>query len=95
MPSGKPEEEWEGIPIMPDAIAGEEDAANYIFTIEATPEEIQAFYEQKMSRLGWNLLGSGQGTTDALLLIFIKDAATFSIAVIPQPDGIALVMLVK
>ncbi len=95
MPSGQPSSEWEGIPVMPNAIAGEGDSKGYSFTINATPEEIQKFYEKELGKLGWNMFASGQGTTNAILLIFMKDASTLSVSIIPQPDGIMYVLLVK
>jgi hypothetical protein len=94
-PSGKPSSEWEGIPIMPSAIAGEGDGSGYSFTVNATPEEIQYFYEQELGKLGWSLLASGQGATEAILLIFMKDTATCSVSIFPLPDGTMYVMLVK
>ena len=95
MPSGKPSSEWEGIPVMPNAIAGEGDNKGYSFTINASADEIQKFYEQELGKLGWNMFASGQGTTDAVLLIFMKDTATLSVSIIPQPDRIMYVLLVK
>ena len=95
MPVGEPADEWEGIPVMPGAIAGEGDSAGYSFTIEATPEEIQAFYEQELAKLGWNMFASGQGATDTVLLMFMQGADIFSLSIIPQPDGIMYVLLVK
>jgi hypothetical protein len=95
MPTGKPASEWEGIPIMPNAIAGEGDSEGYSFTINASIEEIQKFYETKLAKLGWEMLGSGQGTTDAVMLIFMKGTDALSVSIIPQPDGIMYVLLVK
>jgi hypothetical protein len=95
MPSGKPSSEWNGIPIMPTALAGEGDSKGYSFTIKASSDEIQKFYEKALAKLGWNMLGSGQGTTDAVLLIFMKDAGTLSVSIIPQPDGTMYVLLVQ
>jgi hypothetical protein len=95
MPSGKPSSEWEGIPVMPNAIAGEGDSKGYYFTINASPNEIQEFYEKELTKLGWNMFASGQGTTDAILLIFMKDAGTLSVSIFPQPDGTMYVLLVK
>lgn len=95
MPSGKPAAEWEGIPIMPKAIAGEGDSKGYSFTIKASADEIQKFYETKLAKLGWNVFASGQGTTDAVLLIFMKGTATLSVSIIPQSDGVMYVLLVK
>jgi hypothetical protein len=95
MPSGNPSSEWEGIPVMPNAIAGEGDSTGYAFTINASPDEIQEYYEQELGKLGWNMLASGQGTTNAILLIFMKDTSTFSVSIIPQTDGVMYVLLVK
>ncbi|MFN8382845.1 MAG: hypothetical protein U0V02_12930 [Anaerolineales bacterium] len=95
MPSGKPLNEWEGIPVMPDAIAGEGDSTGYSFTINALPEDIQTYYEKELAKLGWNIFASGQGETNAILLIFMKGTATLTVSIIPQSDGIIYVMLVK
>ena len=95
MPSGEPASEWEGIPIMPDAIAGEGDKKGYSFTINASADEIQTFYQKELAKLGWNMFASGQSETDTVLLIFLKDTATLSLSIIPQPDGIMYVLLVK
>jgi hypothetical protein len=95
MPSGKPSSEWEGIPVMPKAIAGEGDSKGYSFTINASRDEIQKFYEKELGKLGWNMFASGQGATNAILLIFMKDTGTLSVSIIPQPDGTMYVLLVK
>jgi hypothetical protein len=95
MPSGKPASEWEGIPIMPNAIAGEGDDQGYSFTINASSDEIQQFYEKELGKLGWNVFASGQGTTSAVLLIFMKDTIMLTVSIFPQPDGIMYVLLVK
>lgn len=95
MPSGKPASEWGGIPIMPNAIAGDSDSSGYSFIIKASVDEIQSFYEKKLAQLGWNMFASGVGTTDAVILIFMKDGGTFSVTIIPQKDGTTYVMLVK
>lgn len=80
---------------MPNAIAGGGDSKSYSFTINATPAEIQNFYEKELRKLGWNMFASGQGTTNAILLIFLKDTSTLSVSIIPQPDGVMYVLLVK
>lgn len=95
MPSGEPSNEWEGIPVMPKALAGEGDSGGYFFTINASVDEVQAFYEKELLKLGWNVLGIGQGSTDAVILIFMKDTVTLSVSIIPQPDGTMYVLLVK
>ncbi len=95
IPSGKPVSEWEGIPVMPGAIAGDGDSGGYSFTVDASVDEIQRFYEKELAKLGWEMFASGQGTTGALLLMFMKDAATLTVSIIPQPDGIMYVLLVR
>ena len=79
IPSGNPSSEWEGIPIMPNALAGQGDIKGYSFTINASPDEIQKFYETELAKLGWNMFASGLGTTDAALLIFMKDRSTLCV----------------
>ncbi len=95
MPLDKPLSEWEGIPVMPDAIAGDSAASGYSYTIKAPPEDIQAFYEKELAKLGWKLLGSGQGTTKTIILIFTKDSGTVSVAIIPLPTDLMYVVLAK
>jgi hypothetical protein len=94
-PSGVPAAKWEGIPIMPDAIAGEGDSTGYLFTIDSSPEEIQEYYEQELGKLGYNLFASGQGSTESIILFFMKGDESVAISIQPQPDGLFYVTLVK
>jgi len=94
LPSEEAASEWNGIPIMPGALAGEGDNLGYTFTIDAPLEDIQRFYEKELAELGWNMFVSGNGTTGTALLFFMKDADTLSVSVIPQADGIMYVLLV-
>ena len=95
LPSGTPAADWEGIPVMPNALAGNGDATGYAFTIKTSTDEIQSFYQAKMAKIGWNLLANGQGTTGAVLMIFTKGSDTATISIIPQTDDVIYVMLVK
>jgi hypothetical protein len=47
--------DWNGIPIMPGITSGGEYMDDYQFTTSASKEEIIAYYEQEMPRLGWAL----------------------------------------
>lgn len=97
-PSGKPLKVWEGIPIMPGAIAGNGDSGSYTFIIKTTTEAVQAYYDLEMAKLGWQGLATGKGTTDALMLMYMKGAditTMITISVIPQADGTIYVMIVK
>ncbi len=95
MPSGTPLASWNGIPIMPNAIAGDGDSAGYSFTILAEPDEVQDFYETGLAQLGWILFVTGQGSTDTVILMFTKGSDVLSMSIIPQPDGLIYVLLVK
>lgn len=94
-PSGKPDEYWGEIRIMPDALTGEGDSTGYSFTINASVEQIQSFYQSELSNLGWNLFASGQGTTEAMLLIYMRNSNTLTVSILPQSNGTMYVLLVK
>jgi hypothetical protein len=95
MPTGTPLTNWNGIPVMPDAIAGEGTSDGYFFSVAATAEAIQSYYEKELPKLGWNLFAVGQGETDAILLIFMKGTDTVTVSILPQQDGPFLVLLFK
>ncbi len=97
-PQGEPLAEWQGVPVMPEAAAGEDGGTGYTFTVQSSAEEVQAFYEEQLAKLGWNLLAVGQGEeTGFLMLIFTKGSATLSVTVMPpdDPNGLLQVLLVK
>ena len=94
-PQGTPAADWKGIAIMPGALAGQDDGSSYTFTIQATPAEIQSFYEENLGPLGWEVFASGAGDTGAAMIIFMKGEAMITFAVIPQEDGITLVLLTQ
>ena len=94
-PEGEPASEWQGIPIMPGAIAGEGDEESYVFTIRATAQEVQDYYELELGELGWQLLTRGEGKDSSLMLIFMNDAADMvTVSILAKGDE-SLVLLVK
>jgi hypothetical protein len=86
--------EWEEIPIMPGAVAGDGDEEGYVFTIQATPQQIQEYYELELDKLGW--ISSVQEAGDnSLILTFTNDASVMlTVSIIAKGDE-ALVLLVK
>jgi hypothetical protein len=94
LPAGEPESEWNGIPIMPGAIAGDGDAGAYRFTIQASRVEIQAYYESELRKLGWTLLAAGEGEAGNVIMIFTGEGGTLSVSLIRNEDEF-IVMLVK
>jgi hypothetical protein len=94
MPVGTPDKEWNGIKIMPGALAGEGDASGYRFAIKAPAAEIQSYYEKQLAAAGWTSFGAGAGNNGTVLIIFIKDTKTLSVSIIPQGD-LFIVLLVQ
>ena len=95
LPSGNPEKEWNGIRIMPGAINGDGDNEGYRFTINATAEEVQAYYEKELGKLGWGLMAAGSGATDSVMLIFSNEASlVMSVSIFPHGD-LKLVLIVS
>jgi hypothetical protein len=92
-PEGQPAAEWNGIPIMPNAIAGEGDEESYVFTVKATPQQVQEYYQLELGKLGWQLSVTGDG--DSSLMMFTNNASvTLTISLITKGDEV-LVLLVK
>ncbi len=86
--------EWNGIPIMPGALAGDGDEEGYVFTIKATPQQIQEYYELEIGKLGWQSSAEGDGVT-SLTLTFTNDASEIITVNVIAKDDKALVLLVK
>jgi hypothetical protein len=95
VPEGQPAAEWNGIPIVPDAMAGEGDEESYVFTVKATPQQVQEYYQLELGKLGWQPFSTGDGSSSSLMLMFTNNtSATLTISVIAKGDE-ALVLLVK
>jgi hypothetical protein len=85
---------WNGIPIMPQAAAGIEDLDSYLYSIAATSQEVQAFYDNRLPSLGWKFLTTGTGENGALLLLYQKNGKTLTISVIPLKDHVQILMTI-
>jgi hypothetical protein len=84
--------EWNGIPIMPDAIAGEGDDEGYVFTVNATVQQVQDYYQAELGKLGWQLLAPEEG--DPSLKFMNSASETLTISLIAKGNQV-LVLLVK
>ncbi|KAA3643086.1 MAG: hypothetical protein DWQ07_21450 [Chloroflexi bacterium] len=95
-PQGTPDTEWNGIPIMPDAVAGEGDSSSYMFRVNATPEEVIVFYDRELGNLGYSRFAIGDTENDSILIFYQreKDLQIVSISAIPQDDGSVIVLIV-
>jgi hypothetical protein len=86
-PKGTPVAEWNGIPIMPQATAGQEfDANNYSFKFTGTAKEAVDFYDSNLTTAGWSSMvttSEGQGA----LLVYSKEDKFLTITVTSADDG--------
>lgn len=93
-PQGTPVQEWKGVPIMPQATAGEEfnESNTYSFRVNATAQEVQEFYSKELTDLGWNQPFEVPLEADGGLLMFGKDNSSLMILITPS-EGSLVVLL--
>jgi len=92
-PQGTPVAEWNGIPIMPQATAGQEhDPANYSFKFTGTVQEAQDFYNDALGNIGWSPVFSLPGDEQGAMLAFQKDSSVLNIT-ITSTEGSIVVLL--
>ena len=87
-PQGAPLSSWKDIPVMPQAVAGEEVEGIYSFRVNATIQEVRDFYAAQLPPLGWKATFSG----DIPILVFTKGDQTLSVTITEQANG-AIVLL--
>lgn len=95
IPVGEPAAEWREIPIMPEAVAGEEGEGSYAFTVTASAADVQLFYEEELAELGWSLLAISEGEMNATIMIFQKGAEVASVTTFLLDEETIYVFLVK
>ena len=78
----KPLGDWNGIPILPKAITGEQTQNDtYTFTVAVDSGAIESYYSDKLKSLGWNLADSRwQG------MEFTKDKSILLVGLAPASD---------
>lgn len=91
-PQSAPLSEWKGIPVMPQASAGDESEGMYIYKVAATLDEIQEFYDTKLPDLGWEESFSLpiEGTA---ILLYTQGSQVLSITILSEEGGEMLVMI--
>ena len=78
----KPLANWNGIPIMPKAIAGQQvNTDKYIFKVPVDSGAIETFYSDTLKSLGWKL-----EDTRWLGMKFTKDKSTLLVTLAPATD---------
>jgi hypothetical protein len=95
-PQGTPVQEWNGIPIMPQAMAGQEFPENnvkiYSFKANATTKDAQDFYNEKMKALGWDQRYTLPSGAEGGFITFQKETSILTITITPA-EGSVLVLL--
>jgi hypothetical protein len=87
-PTGTPVEQWNNIPVMPQATAGQEfNDSTYSYTVPTASTDIQDFYNQKMEALGWTSPFGFHATEEGGFLFFQKDSDFITITIVPQQGG--------
>ena len=94
-PQGNPAQEWRGVPIMPEATAGQEFAVNnaYSFKVQASAQDVQAFYGERLKPLGWSQPFDSSFDEDGGTMTFRKERSSLTITVTSSEDS-AVVLLV-
>lgn len=82
-PQGKPVSEWNGIPVMPEATAGEEFSQHtYSYRVSGVDSAaIQSFYNEKLKAQGWSSPFSAQGGGAGGLMLFTKESQVLTITI--------------
>ena len=93
-PQGTPVQEWKGIPIMPQATTGQEfpDNNTYSFKANVTTKEVQDFYNEKLSALGWKQAMSFPVQEEGGIIVFQKDSNILTITMAAS-EGVTTVVL--
>ena len=91
-PQSPPLSEWQGIPVMPQALAGEETDDMYVYKVAVTVTEVDEFYAAQLPSLGWEKIFSMPATEGMTILLYGKDGQSLSVTVTTQ-EGFVLVML--
>lgn len=85
---------WEDVPIMPNAIEQYSDSQSYAFVVNDLVDNVNAFYQREMAKLGWTMV-SGRGDEMQSLMSFAKEEHTIEMTVVLQLDGKASVTFKK
>jgi hypothetical protein len=93
-PEGTPVQEWRGIPVMPQATAGQEFAENntYSFRVAATAQEVQEFYNSQLEPLGWNQPFSFPLEAEGGIMVFQKDESVLTITIVSSEGSLVVAL---
>jgi len=95
-PTGTPVSNWNDIPIMTQATAGQEfNKTTYSFKAAASATDVQTFYTNQLQTLGWSssfsALGGGQGG----VMLFTKGTSILSITITSSGKDVVVLLITK
>jgi hypothetical protein len=93
-PQGTPVSEWKGIPVMPQATAGQEftDSGIYSYKVDATIQQVQDYYSAELQDLGWTSYLNMPGNANGSIQVYQKEDNILTITIV-ETDGNVVVML--
>lgn len=93
-PQGSPVSDWNGIPVMPQATAGQEcpDLNSYSFKTSATVKEVQDFYTAELEGLGWSVLFNMPAGDAGAVQSFQKDGSSLTITITAMEDSVVVLL---
>jgi hypothetical protein len=95
-PTGKPVGNWNNIPIMTQATAGQEFNKNtYSFKASAAATDVQTFYAGQLKTLGWSSSFSAQGGGQGGVMLFTKDSKVLTITITPSSNSVVVLLILQ
>jgi hypothetical protein len=95
-PTGKPVSNWNDIPIMTQATAGQEfDKNTYSFKADASATDVQTFYTDQLKALGWSSAFSAQGGGQGGVMLFTENSTVLSITITPSNNSVVVLLILQ
>lgn len=93
-PEGTPASDWNGIPVMPQATAGQDfpDSKSYSFKADATVQEAADFYKAELEKLGWSSYFNMPSDANGAVLVYNKDSSVLTITVTESSGAIVVIL---
>ena len=93
-PQGTPVQEWNSIPIMPQATAGQEFSANnsYSFKANVTTQEVQDFYNEQLTTLGWDQPFRLPVEAEGGIIVFQKEGSTLTVTITASEGAVVVIL---
>ena len=93
-PQGTPVSEWNDIPVMPQATAGQEfkESNTYSYNVDASVKEVQDYYKAELEKLGWTSSFNMPGNDTVAVELFQKDSSFLTVT-ITERNGTVIVLL--